>query len=85
MKEIEYVIQDEVGIHARPAGQLVSLAKGFTCSIRVQKMGKETDAKSILGIMGLGVNQGDTIKVVFQGNDEEDACSKVSNFLTTNL
>jgi len=85
VKEIEYVIQDEVGIHARPAGQLVSLAKGFTCSIRVQKMEKDADAKSILGIMGLGVNQGDTIKVVFQGVDEDDAYSKVSNFLLTNL
>lgn len=85
MKVIEYVVQDEVGIHARPAGQLVKLAKSFTCSVKLQKSTTEADAKSILGVLGLGVNQGDQIKVVFDGSDEAKAYEAFGSFLPENL
>lgn len=85
MKTISYVIQDEVGIHARPASQLVQMAKGFTCSVKLQKNDKEADAKSIISVLGLGVNQGDNIRVVVSGDDEEQAHQAISHFLINNL
>lgn len=85
MKTFEYVIKDEQGIHARPAGDLVKAAKGFACEIKMEKDGKAADAKKIFGIMGLGAKQGDTVAFCFDGEDEEQACAAISQFMEANL
>ena len=54
MKEFTYVITDKEGIHARPAGELVKLAKSYASSVSVIKKGKKADAKKVFGLMGLG-------------------------------
>ena len=51
MKTLSYTIKDEQGIHARPAGELVKAAKGYTCEIKIGKGGNMVDAKKIFGIM----------------------------------
>ncbi len=56
MKEFTYVITDKEGIHARPVGELVKLAKSYASSVAVIKEGKKADAKKVFGLMGLGVN-----------------------------
>ena len=76
MKEFNYTITDPEGIHARPAGELVKVAKGFASSIKLAKDGKEGDCKRIFGIMGLGVKK---------GQDEEEAFAAVSKFMQENL
>lgn len=53
MKEFKYVITDNEGIHARPAGELVKLAKSFEASVMIEKEGKKADCKKIFGLMGL--------------------------------
>ena len=53
MKEFTYTITDPEGIHARPAGELVKAAKGFSCNIKISKDGKEGDCKRIFGIMAI--------------------------------
>ena len=60
MKTFSYTIKDAQGIHARPAGELVKAAKGFSSEIKIKKGGMSVDAKKIFGIMGLGAKQGDT-------------------------
>lgn len=85
MKTWEYVIKDEQGIHARPAGDLVKAAKGFASEIKIEKAGKAADAKKIFGIMGLGAKQGDTVTFSFDGEDEEQACTAISQFMEANL
>lgn len=85
MKEIKYVVKDAMGIHARPAGLLIKEAGKFTCTINIKKDTKEVDAKRIIGVMGLGVKQGDEITVTFDGPDEEDAAKSITDFLKTNL
>ncbi len=85
MKEFKYTIKDEQGIHARPAGELVKAAKGFTSTVTIEKDGKEVDAKKIFGIMGLGVKQGMEIVVRVDGEDEEAAAKELENFLKDNL
>lgn len=85
MKEFRYVITDEEGIHARPAGELVKAAKEFTCKIQMEKDGKAVDCKKIFGIMSLGVKKGQEVVMTFDGMDEEAAFEAVSSFLKERL
>lgn len=85
MKEFNYTIKDEQGIHARPAGLLVKEAAAFPCSVTIIKDGKEVDAKRIFGIMGLGVKCGQEITLKTDGEKEEEAIDSLSKFLRENL
>lgn len=85
MKTFSYVIKDEQGIHARPAGELVKTAKGFASEIKIGKNGKMVDAKKIFGIMGLAAKQGDTVEFSFNGEDEEQAYVGIKGFMEVNL
>ncbi|MCI8313531.1 MAG: HPr family phosphocarrier protein [Lachnospiraceae bacterium] len=85
MKEFTYVITDKEGIHARPAGELVKLAKSYASSVAVIKEGKKADAKKVFGLMGLGVKQGMEITVQVEGEDEDTAAAALETFLKDNL
>ncbi len=85
MKEFTYVITDKKGIHARPAGELVKLAKEYTSTVSVIKEGKKADAKKVFGLMGLGVKNGMEITVQIEGEDEDTAAAAVETFLKENL
>ena len=85
MKEFKYVITDNEGIHARPAGELVKLAKEFTSSVTISKDGKSGDCKKIFTIMGLGIKGGMEVVLKFDGEDEDAAYEKISAFMKENL
>ena len=85
MKEFTYVITDKEGIHARPAGELVKLAKSYASPVSVIKEGKKADAKKVFGLMGLGVKQGMEITVQLEGEDEETTAAALETFLKDNL
>lgn len=57
MKTFQYTIQDELGIHARPAGLLVKEAKKFQSVITLEGNGKKAEAGKLLAIMGMGLNR----------------------------
>lgn len=85
MKEFNYVIQDEQGIHARPAGILVKAANEFQSDIQIDKDGKKGDLKRIFGVMGLGIKKGDNIRVTIEGPDEEMAAQKIETLFKEQL
>ena len=85
MKEFNYTIKDEMGIHARPAGLFVKEAAAFPCAVTFTKDGKEVDAKRIFGVMGLGVKCGQEITLKTDGEKEEEAMETLSKFLEENL
>lgn len=85
MKSFEYVIKDELGIHARPAGALVKEAKKFESKILIQKGDKEVDASKLMMLMGMGVKCGDSIVVKAEGADEDTAIAQMEAFLKNNL
>lgn len=85
MKEFEYTITDPIGIHARPAGLLVKLLAAIKSDVKVAKGEKIVNAKSILGLMDLQAKQGEAIKFIIEGDDEEEAIKKVEDFLKENL
>ena len=85
MKKFEYVITDEVGIHARPAGILVKEAKKFASTISVSKNGKAAAATKLMALMGLGVKCGDTVEVTVEGDDEDAAFESIKAFFEANF
>lgn len=85
MKSFEYVIKDEIGIHARPAGMLSKIAKEFESEIIISKGDKSAVASKLMALMGLGVKCGDTILVSINGADEDTAAEKIKSFLENNL
>lgn len=85
MKEFSYKIQDENGIHARPAGLLCKLAKGFDSEITISKDDKSVNATKLMALMGLGVRRYDEIKVIASGIDEDKAIGEMQSFFEANL
>lgn len=85
MQIIHYVITDENGIHARPAGLFVKAASGFVSDVKITKGEKDADGKRLFGVMGLGVKKGDKISVTVAGDDEEKAVKELESFLKANL
>ena len=85
MKQFTYVITDEAGIHARPAGLLVKEAAKFASTTTIAKGAKKGDLKRIFGVMGLDVQQGDEVTVRVQGIDEAVAAAEFERFLKEHL
>ena len=85
MKTFEYIITDELGIHARPTGALVKEAKKFESRITIQKDDKEVEATKLMALMGLGVKCGDQIVVKIEGADEDKAAEQMETFFKNNL
>lgn len=85
MKEFNFVIKDELGIHARPAGMLVKEAGKFESAITVNCKGKSVGAKKLLGIMGMAIKKDDEVNVTVEGADEEEACAAILKFFEENL
>ena len=85
MKQFQYTIKDELGVHARPAGLLVKLAKQYASAITLEKNGKTCDMRKLMAVMGMGIRQGETITVTAEGEDEAAAIEAVEKFLTENV
>lgn len=85
MKNFNYTITDSEGIHARPAGELVKAAKEFNSKITLTKDGKSGDCKKIFAIMALAVKCGDEVTITIEGDDEDAALEKISEFMKDNM
>ena len=85
MKSFEYIIKDETGLHARPAGLLVKKASEFISAVQIIKGEKRADAKRIFALMGMGIKCGDKITVEISGDDEEKAAPSLAEFFESNL
>ena len=71
VKDVE--VQNQVGLHARPATFFIQKANEFKSSIWVEKEERRVNAKSLLGVLSLGIVGGTSIKVIADGPDEEEA------------
>ena len=85
MKTFQYVITDEVGMHARPAGMLVKAAKQYQSKILIEVNGKSAEAGKLMALMALGAKKGQEMKVTVEGADEEAAAAAIEQFLKENL
>ncbi len=69
----DVVVQNKVGLHARPATFFIQKANEFKSSIWVEKEERRVNAKSLLGVLSLGIVGGTNIKIIADGADEEGA------------
>lgn len=74
----ELVINNSQGLHARPATLLVQKATTFKCEVSVECNGKCANAKSLIGVLSLGVNKGYSVKLITNGTDEETALEEIT-------
>ncbi len=69
----EVLVQNQVGLHARPATFFIQKANEFKSSIWVEKEERRVNAKSLLGVLSLGIVGGTSIRIIADGSDEEEA------------
>ena len=81
----EIVVQNQVGLHARPATFFIQKANEFTSSIWISKDERKVNAKSLLGVLSLGVTRGTAITVIADGADEEEAIKELENLVQSNF
>jgi len=83
--EITLTIQHKVGLHARPAALFVQTAQKFRSDIQVQCGDRSGNAKSMLGVLGLGANSGAKIIITAEGDDAEEALAALKTLVEDNF
>ncbi len=82
-KEVE--VQNQVGLHARPATFFIQKANEFRSSIWVEKDERKVNAKSLLGVLSLGITKGTVINIIADGVDEEEAVNMLVRLIASNF
>ena len=85
MFQKEATVQNQAGLHARPATFFIQKANEFKSSIWVEKEERKVNAKSLLGVLSLGITKGTTITLIADGPDEEDAVSALISLINSNF
>lgn len=82
MLEKSMKIQLKNGFEARPVAVLVQVASQHESSVYIESAGKKVNAKSIMGMMSLGLNSGEEVNVVADGKDEKEAIADIEKYLS---
>lgn len=77
----DVVIQNQVGLYARPATFFIQKANEYKSSIWVEKDERKVNAKSLLGVLSLGIVGGTAIKIIVDGPDEKEALDGLVNLV----
>lgn len=85
MVSSEVVVQNSVGLHARPATFFIQRANEFKSSIWVEKDERKVNAKSLLGVLSLGITKGTAITIMADGADEEGAVNTLVDLIASNF
>ena len=80
-----FVIENETGLHARPATEIAKIAMKYKCDVKLIVNGKTINAKSPLMIMSAGIKSKTELEIVCDGDDEEKALEDLKIFLQNNL
>jgi phosphotransferase system HPr (HPr) family protein len=88
MPKMEVIVRHKVGLHARPAASFVKMASSYPCDITVVNLTNNSapvNAKSILGVLSIGVQQDHRIEVEAQGDQAEDALDQLRQLIDSNF
>ncbi|HTI13416.1 MAG TPA: HPr family phosphocarrier protein [Dictyobacter sp.] len=85
MQQTTVRIENEVGLHARPAAQFVKLAKQHKSNITVACNGKTVSAKSLVLLLSLGAEKGSELAISAEGEDEEQAVQALTTLIQKNF
>ena len=81
----DVVINNQVGLHARPATFFIQKANEFKSSIWIEKDDRRVNAKSLLGVLSLGIVKGTAVKILADGVDESAAIATLSELIDSNF
>ncbi len=81
----EVVVQNQIGLHARPATFFIQKANEFKATIWVEKDDRKMSAKSLLGVLSLGITRGTSITLSAEGSDEETAVNELVALINSNF
>ncbi len=81
----EAVVNNQVGLHARPATFFIQKANEFKSSIWVEKDDRRVNAKSLLGVLSLGIVKGTSINIIADGPDETEAVDTLTQLIASNF
>ena len=79
------VVNNQVGLHARPATFFIQKANEFKCSIWVEREERKVNAKSLLGVLSLGIVKGTEITLIADGSDEEAAVEGLIKLISSDF
>lgn len=85
MYEKEVTVQNQVGLHARPATFFIQKANEFRSNIWVEKDERKVSAKSLLGVLSLGIIRGTAINIVAEGADETAAVEALTALISSDF
>lgn len=85
MKSFKYIIKDELGIHARPAGLLVREAKKFKSKALIEVGEKSAELSKLMALLGLAIKQGNEVTVTVEGEDEAAEVTALETLFKVNL
>jgi len=81
----DVVVQNQLGLHARPASMFVKTATKFVSEIMVEKEGESVNGKSIMGLMMLAASHGTTLTVTAEGSDASNALNELEELVNRNF
>jgi len=81
MHDISLIIQNKIGLHARPAALMVETARKYKSNIQISYDERKVDAKSILSLLSLGVNKNANIIISAEGEDEIEAIESLKKLI----
>lgn len=81
----EVVVQNQVGLHARPATFFIQRANEFKSSVWIEKDDRKVNAKSLLGVLSLGITRGTQINILADGPDEQEAVVVLVELVDSNF
>ncbi len=79
----EATVNNKVGLYARPATFFIQKANEFKCSIWIEVGERKVNAKSLLGVLSMGITDGTDVKLITDGEDEEKAADALAELLAT--
>ena len=85
MVSSEVTVNNRVGLHARPATFFIQRANSFKSSVWVEKDDRRVNAKSLLGVLSLGIVKGTKITIVADASDEEDAVNTLVGIIESDF
>ena len=85
MVSSEVTVSNAVGLHARPATFFIQRANSFKSSIWVEKDDRKVNAKSLLGVLSLGIVKGTTITIIADGTDDDEAVKTLVSVIESNF
>ena len=81
----DVTVQNQVGLHARPATFFIQKANEFRSSIWIEKDERRVNAKSLLGVLSLGIIKGTSVSIIADGEDENAAISTLANLINSDF